>query len=135
MTTTELLIKFGDPDIIQTLSTSDKLYAGMMATVLGMGITFASLIILQFAIVLMEKLLNRPQEQTLGEEAIPATTAPLPKGPVESDNELIAVISSVIALQLKTSISNIVIRNIEKVETPSPAWNRAGILEQMSSRL
>jgi len=135
MTTTELLIKFGDPDIIQTLSISDKLYAGMMATVLGMGITFASLIILQFAIGFMEKLLNRPAKQTIREKRLPAAGAPLPEEPVASDNELIAVISSVIALQLKTSTDNIVIRNIEKIETPSPAWNRAGILEQMNSRL
>jgi len=135
MNTTELLSKFADPEIIHTLSISDKLYAGIMATILGMGITFTSLIILQFAIVFMEKLLNQPLKQTLQKPEMTASEVASPKETQETDNELIAAISSVIALQLKTSISTIVIRNIEKIEHPAPAWNRAGIVEQMNSRL
>ncbi len=141
MTTAELLAKFADPEIIQTLSLSDKLFAGLMATILGMGITFISLIVLQFAMVIMEKLLGRPAKQTVQEPVHSSAPAPSPEITTTpeiittNDNELIAVISSVIALQLKTSVSNIVIRNIEKVEDSSSAWNRTGMLEQMNSRL
>jgi len=90
---------------------------------------------LQFAIVFMEKLLNQPLKQTLQKPEMTASEVASPKETQETDNELIAAISSVIALQLKTSISTIVIRNIEKIEHPAPAWNRAGIVEQMNSRL
>ncbi|MBW2682650.1 MAG: OadG family protein [Deltaproteobacteria bacterium] len=135
MTTTELLAKFADPEIIQTLSLSDKLFAGLMATILGMGITFISLIVLQFAMVLMEKMLGRPAKQSVQKALHSSPPAPSPEVTGADDNELIAVISSVIALQLKTSVNNIVIRNIEKIEDSSSAWNRTGRLEQMNSRL
>lgn len=135
MTTTELLAKFADPEIIQTLSLSDKVFAGMMATILGMGITFVSLIVLQFAMVIMEKVLSRPVKKTVREPVHSDAPALSPEVTKTDDNELIAVISSVIALQLKTSVNDIVIRNIEKVEDSSSAWNRTGRLEQMNSRL
>lgn len=134
MTTMELLAKFADPEIIQTLSISDKLTAGLVATILGMGITFSALIILQFVMVLMEKVLKQPADvtsQPLQPQNKPDTS---PEISENSNNELVAVITTVIAQQLKTSANNIVIRNIEKVETRSSAWNSAGIVEQMDSR-
>ena len=135
MTTTELLAKFADPDIIQTLSVSDKLMAGLVATILGMGITFSALIILQFVMVLMEKVLSKPADLTSQPLQPQSKPDPSPEIAETTDNELIAVITTVLAQQLKTSVSNIVIRNIEKVETRSPVWNTAGIVEQMDSRL
>jgi sodium pump decarboxylase gamma subunit len=138
MNVTELLARFSDPDIIQSLSISDKLTAGLITTILGIGITFSALIILQFIMSWMDKILNSKKT---------APSESLPIGPVEklppagtvathqSDNELVAVIAAVIAMKLKTSVDNIVIKNIEKIDDRSPAWNRAGIMEQMNSRL
>jgi hypothetical protein len=51
------------------------------------------------------------------------------------DEEIVAAVTAAIALQLKTSVSNIVIRNIEKIEAPSSAWHKAGIAEQMNNSL
>ncbi len=135
MTTTELLAKFADPEIIQTLSISDKLTAGLVATILGMGITFSALIILQFVMVLMEKVQKKPADLTIQPPQPQSRPDPPPEVAATTDNELVAVITTVIAQQLKTPVNNIVIRNIEKVETRSPAWNAAGIAEQMDSRL
>lgn len=138
MIVTELLAKFADPDVMQSLSISNKLIAGLITTILGMGITFAALIILQFIISWMDKILNNKKAES-GHVA-----APIPitkKSPdtktrhYRDDNELIAVIASVIALKMKTSVGNIVIKNIEKIEDHSPAWSKAGIIEQMNSRL
>jgi len=135
MTTTELLAKFADPEIIQTLSMSDKLTAGLVATILGMGITFTALIVLQFVMVLMDKILKKPADQ-ISQPLQPQSTAdPSPEIAETTDNELVAVITTAIAQQLKTSASSIVIRNIEKVATRSSAWNTAGIVEQMDRRL
>ena len=138
MTVTELLASFANPDIMQSLSVSDKLQAGLITTILGMGITFTALIILQFMIAWMDKILNRKKT-----ESTPAAVPAPPKNkspdtqPEQSaldDNELVAVIASVIAMKMKTSVGNIVIKNIVKLEDRSPAWNRAGIIEQMNSR-
>jgi len=134
MNITELLAQFSDPEIIHTLSIADKLIAGLVATVLGMGITFTALIILQFVIVLMDKLSKQSRkpstEKSQADQSTKASSEPAPS----TNDELVAVISSVIALQLKKPVNNIVIRNIEKINSPSPAWNRAGIIEQMNSR-
>jgi len=135
MTTIELLAEFANPDSIHALSLSDKLFAGLFATILGMGITFAALILLQFVIVFMEKLMRNKETQagSPAETAAPAT--PPAQTSTPDNTELIAVITTVLATQLNTSPDNIVIKNIIRIEPPTPAWNRAGILEQMNSRL
>lgn len=138
MIVTELLARFADPEVMQSLSISDKLTAGLITTILGMGITFTALIILQFIISWMDKILNK--KKTAPNESIPvAPTAQQPPADTvqthRDDNELVAVIAAVIAMKLKTSVDKIVIKNIEKLDDRSPAWNRAGIIEQMNSRL
>jgi len=135
MVITELLTQFADPEVIHTLSVADKLIAGLVATVLGMGITFTALIILQFVIVLMDKFIKQPPKYGTEKLQTVKSTGPSPEPTSSTENELVAVISSVIAMQLKKPVNNIVIRNIEKIDNPSPAWNRAGIIEQMNSRL
>lgn len=136
MTTFELLKKFADPNLIQNLPVPDKLMAGLITTLLGMGITFLALIILMIIISSMDRLINRrapaPAEPETG-TAVPEQAAG--RGDLRDDNELVAVLTAVIAMKMKTSVGNIVIRNIEKIEDGSPNWNRAGIIEQMNSRL
>jgi sodium pump decarboxylase gamma subunit len=138
MTVTELLARFANPEVMQSLSITDKLFAGLITTILGMGITFTALIILQFIISWMDKILNKSSPKP-EKEAIPAipTEKPTAVEPVSSqdDSELVAVIATAIAMKMRTSVGNIVIKNIERVEDHSPAWNRAGIIEQMNSRV
>jgi glutaconyl-CoA/methylmalonyl-CoA decarboxylase subunit delta len=136
MRVTELLAGFANPDVIHTLSASDKLMAGLITTILGMGITFTALIILQFIIAWMDKILNNSVTKPAEVAAVPLKKAP-PEKKEEScldDSELVAVIASALAMKMKTSVANIVIKNIEKLDDRSPAWNRAGIIEQMNSR-
>ena len=136
MTVTELLTSFANAEAMHSLSLSDKLTAGLITTLLGMGITFAALIILQFIISWMDRILNR-QETVKAPTAIsPITTQPVTPKPenLADEKELVAVITSVIAMKMKTSAHNIVIKNIIKLDDRSPAWNRAGIIEQMNSR-
>ncbi len=133
MDTVELLRQFSDPELMKALSGTDRLMAGLITTVLGMGITFLSLIILQFVTAFMEKFAAKPEEAP---EAAAAPQAPADKAPevdLKKDEELVAVLSAAIAMQMKTSVSNIVIRNIERVEDKSPMWSRAGILENVNN--
>jgi len=138
MMVTELLARFANPDVMQSLSLLDKIWAGLITTILGMGITFTALIILQFIISWMDKILNKKktvQTKVVAVEPVSAESADSHTEPYQDDNELVAVIASVIAMKMKTSVENIVIRNIVKINDQSPAWNRAGIIEQMNSRL
>lgn len=128
---TDLLASFANPETMHALSTSDKLLAGLVTTLLGMGITFTALIILQFVTSAMEKILHREPKP----EPTPVPSPPpADKIPQTDDNELIAVISTVLATQLGTSPDKIIIRNIVPAKDTSPAWSKAGIVEQMNSR-
>ncbi len=130
----ELLSQLADPEVIHTLSASDKLLAGLATTLLGMGITFLALIVLQVVIAVMERLLNR-SGKPLPVPAPPRPAAAVAAGSATDNRELIAVITAVLANQLGTRPERIVIRNIESVHNQQPAWGRAGIIEQMNSRL
>lgn len=136
MDTIELLAKFADPEVMKTLSMSERMIAGLITTILGMGITFISLVILQFVIGLMAKLSGEKTEQKIEvvEKAVKADTASA-DADLMKDEEIVAAITTAIAVQLKTSVSNIVIRNIEKVEESTTAWSKAGIAEQMNNSL
>lgn len=135
MTTTELLATFANSDLIESLSFGDKMTAGLITTVLGMGITFSALVILLFIITWMNKLLNKTAAPVNVTPPQKTGVAPPAPSKSENDNEIVAAITTAIAMSLKTSASNIVIRNIEKIDNSSPQWNKAGIIEQMNSRL
>lgn len=136
MTSTELLKQFADPNVIHSLSIADKILGGLITTFLGMGITFIALIILQLIISWMDRLINRTSIGAAKSPAVTATPATAAdRTNLQDDQELVAVLTAVIATTMKTSVGNIVIRNIEKIEDHSPSWNRAGIIEQMNSRL
>ena len=136
MTITELLAQFANPETLKTLSLTHKLLASLVTTLLGMGITFIALILLQILISWMDKLINRtrPVEAPI---AVHTSASAKANETVASqdDNELVAVIATVIALKMKTTVDKIVIKNITKIDDRSPLWNRAGIIEQMNSRL
>jgi sodium pump decarboxylase gamma subunit len=141
MTITELLAQFANPETLKTLSFANKLLAGLVTTVLGMGITFIALIMLQVLISWMDQLINRTAARP--KKTSQKAPAPFPASEAASqletneqgdDSELVAVITAVIAMKMKTGVDNIVIKNIVKIEDRSPLWNRAGIIEQMNSR-
>lgn len=138
MTTTELMLQFSNPETLKTLSIGSKLMAGLVTTVMGMGITFIALILLQFIISWMERLAS-PGKKATPAVAKVTTSSATPKAisqtEEDDDIELTAVITAVLANHLHTTSDNIVIRNITRIEDSSPLWNRAGILEQINSRL
>ena len=133
MDTVELMAKFADPETLKTLTTMQRLTAGLITTMLGMGITFVSLVILQFVMVVLAKFtVEAPAKQQIGPEPAP-TAAVTAAANTQKDEELVAAITVALAVQLKTAASNVVIRNIRKVEDHSPVWNRVGLTEQMTN--
>ena len=137
MDTIELLSKFADPEVMLTLTAGQRLTAGLITTMLGMGITFVALVVLQFVIMLMAKLGSESKKPSPVAEKSEAAidTAPAPEEDPTKDEELVAAITTALALQLKTSVSNIVIRNIERIEEPASPWQKAGIAEHMNNYL
>lgn len=134
---TDLLTAFADPEKLKEFTTTQRLWAGLITTILGMGITFVVLIVLQFVIGLFEKLSGSEQKPTPALKPTPTAAAgKADEKPVtQSDDELVPVIAASIAMMLGTSTGNIVIRDIKKMEDTSPTWRRAGIVEQMQNRV
>ncbi|SDO80969.1 OadG family protein [Desulforhopalus singaporensis] len=138
MTATELLAQFANPSIVKGLAFSDKMTASVITTILGMGITFAALIILLFIISWTNRILHPKRAVTTSvkkfDQVAPAAPEE-PERPETDDLELVAAITASLALVLKVPPSGIVIKNIQRVEHDTPAWNRAGLVEQMNNRL
>ena len=128
-----LMAQFADPEILKNLTITQKLMASLITTMLGMGITFLALIILQIVI----GLLARFTAEKAGEE--PASFARTTAAAVQQeeqrrlDEELAAAITVALSLQIGTGVGNIVIKNIRKIEDHSPAWNRVGLAELMNN--
>lgn len=133
MDTMELMAKFADPETLKTLTATQRLSAGLITTLLGMGITFSSLIILQFVIGLLAKFSGAPRQaaEEIGPAPEPAAAAEADQR--QQDEQLVAAITVALAIQLGTAASNIVIRNIRKVEDHSPVWSKVGLAELMNN--
>ncbi|MCB2216354.1 MAG: OadG family protein [Desulfobulbaceae bacterium] len=126
MDISELLAKFGDPVTIGSLSFADKMLAGLVATVLGMGVTFLALIVLHGVIVLLGRLTDQPAvEQPTETEKEPSAEA------IGADT--VAAITAALALVLRTSPDSLVVREIKRVEDTAPAWGRVGLIERLRS--
>ncbi len=133
-----LLDKFANPELMPTLTFGEKMLATFYTTVLGMLITFTSLVLIWILTVMLSKFVQsienkgkanivevKEEPPVLKQEAVVAE---------EDDEELVAVISAAVAASLNTSIHNIVVTNIVRVNDATPSWGVAGRSEQMNSR-
>lgn len=131
----ELLVQLADPQAIKNLSFMNKMAGGLIVTFLGMGITFLALILLQGIIGLLARFTAST------EPSLELRKAPIPAKMQQEtsnkrdDDELIAVLSAAVAMKMQKSAGDIAIHHIRRIEEPTPAWNTAGILDQMNMRL
>lgn len=135
-----LLDRLRDPSV--DMSFGDKLAASLQVTVLGVVIVVLALLLLYFAINIMEKLLRDPQKSAAkASQQQPANTSTTESVEVResqqaendgNDEELVAVITAAIAASMETSTHNIVVRNIVRTADTTPAWGRAGRVEQIN---
>lgn len=125
-----------DPESIATLSGSEKTLIILFVAGLGMAVTFAVLLFLWFCIALISSILTKAENKTVKSEKIEEVPAPVQAEIVEADEdeELIAVIAAAVAASLDTSIHNIVVKNIVRVNDHSPSWAKTGRIEQMNTR-
>lgn len=137
MTINEIMEIFSNPETIHSLSFGEKLLGVGFTMLLGMGITFISLIILKGVMEVMTKVLKTKEKPVTVASSVAVPSQPEiqeieePQG----DEAVIAAITVALSAKLKTPMSNIIIRNIRRVESSQNSWNHAGIIEQMNSRL
>ncbi len=142
---------FENPETFYDLTMSEKLAGAGITALMGMGITFAILIILWGCIVLMNKILYRPKKQESASKApAPAAAAKAPAAEPATDvapaassaqenaqdeEALIAVISAAIAAYEGEGVaSNLTVRKIKRVGGLSTTWAAAGRNECIESR-
>lgn len=133
-----LLERFANPDLIQNMSLGEKFLASGIVALLGMAITFVVLMIIWGLIIIMTKFVSGSQPKKEAVKIVkPAALAPQPAATetAEDSEELIAVITAAVAASLNTATHNIVVKNIVRMPDVTPAWGRAGRVEQMNRML
>jgi sodium pump decarboxylase gamma subunit len=112
----------------------------LVVTLMGMGIVFLVLILLQYILKGMEIVFHKEKKARVEmtavteEKAVEAAAAPLLNTvAVAEDDELVAVITAAVISCLGGN-SNIIVRNIRRVDDLTPAWGKVSRTEQMAHR-
>ncbi|MBF4695600.1 OadG family protein [Fusibacter ferrireducens] len=132
----QILENFKHAETFAQMTLGDKMMATLYVILLGMGITFVALILIWALTALMSRIIRAVE----GGSKPAVTEAVAPKAPAqttvneEEDEALIAVITAAIAASLNTSMHNIIVTNITRINDETPVWGRAGRSDVMNSR-
>lgn len=120
---------------IDSMSLGERFAGSMVVTLMGVGIVFAALAILYFAIIIMQKMVNgvQPKKEVVSKPAI--VEEPVEEEDDVDNTELVAVITAAVAASLNTSTHNIIVRNITRSQDTTPSWARMGRIDQISNKL
>ncbi|MCI5593578.1 MAG: OadG family protein [Clostridiales bacterium] len=139
-----LMEQFANPTYFEGLSMGERLTGATVTMCMGLGITFAVLVILWVCIAVMAKITHRSTKAS--DSAAAPASAPAPAAaPAETpapaaetadmaDGELVAVIAAAVAAMENTVVSNLVVKKITRVSGPTNAWASAGLSECIDSR-
>ena len=119
----------------------ENIMLGIRITIIGMGITFASLYLLSLIVNILRRVCNGEKKQTVREqpvenrkpEPVQAKEEPVPVESIEQiPAEVVAVIASALAAYLDEHPAGVRIRVIRR-QFPSPfsTWSMAGRQELM----
>lgn len=139
-----LMEQFANPTYFEGLSMGERLTGATVTMCMGLGITFAVLVILWVCIAVMAKITHRStkaSDSAAAPAAAPAPAAALAETPAPAaetadmaDGELVAVIAAAVAAMENTVVSNLVVKKITRVSGPTNAWASAGLSECIDSR-
>lgn len=139
-----LMEQFANPTYFEGLSMGERLTGATVTMCMGLGITFAVLVILWVCIAVMAKVTHRSTKASdsaaapaaaPAPAAVPAETpAPAAETADMADGELVAVIAAAVAAMENTVVSNLVVKKITRVSGPTNAWASAGLSECIDSR-
>lgn len=143
MNINEIMKMFADPNNVFNLTAVERLTACLVVTILGMGITYIVLILLQYGSALMSKIVAQFELrlQSNGVESTASSSTKAEKVEIviaqaaeEDEEELIAVITAAVASLMSCSVSSIQIKNIAHIREQDQSWSRMGRIDQMASR-
>lgn len=133
-----VLERLADPQGFASMSMDEKLLATLYVAILGMGITFLVLIFLQYCIKFMSWLLNarKPKHSVVVRDSNIPLERPNPAVEPQGmdDEELIVVIAAAAAAFMGCPANRVVVRNVRQLDSGSPSWARAGLMDQMTMR-
>jgi sodium pump decarboxylase gamma subunit len=142
-----LMQKFADPELIDKLTGAEKAAGSLVTMMMGMGITFAVLMLLWGCINLLTKVLDlkdRKHEasEKLLEAVVERAVAPAPvaapaaagAAAYEDESELVAVITAAIAASIGQPASSLVMSKIRRVKGNSTTSSQAGGNDSIASR-
>jgi sodium pump decarboxylase gamma subunit len=118
---------------------SDTFAYTLIITLFGMGIVFIVLILLQYILKSMGVVFNREKKEVPGvtevleAKAVETATTQMNNTEAADDDQLVAVITAAVISCLGGK-SNIVVRNIRRVDDLTPVWGKVSRAEQMGNR-
>ena len=118
---------------------SDTFAYTLIVTLFGMGIVFIVLVLLQYILKSMELVFHREKKAVPGMtqvsevKAVETAAAQVNDAEAVDDNQLVAVITAAVISCLGGQ-SNIVVRNIRRVNDKTTAWGKVSRTEQMANR-
>lgn len=136
-----VLEQFKHKETFEAMSFSDKMLGTLYTILLGMFVTFVALVLIMYLTKLMSRIIlsldkkSQPAKPAVVQPAVAQPSAPVQVAASEEDEELVAVITAAIAASLNTSMHNIVVTNITRVNDTTPAWGKVGRNEVMASRM
>lgn len=116
---------FKVPELLKQMPIAERLINSLMVTLLGMGITFLSLIVLMFVIRIMSKALGTTKKEE-AKVVVEDKKVEKVEEVVTDDLELIAVITAAINHYSGKS-KNLVVRSYREIGNKIPDWTKAGI--------
>lgn len=130
-----LMEQFANPEFVHNMSFGDKMIGAGITTLMGMGITFAVLILLWGCISVMTKFTYRPKKGDKASQETNAAAAPsaAPAITAAADDSLIAVISAAIAAY-EGGANNYIVRKIRRISGESTVWSETGRADCIDSR-
>jgi sodium pump decarboxylase gamma subunit len=136
-----VLERFTHADTFAQMELGEKLLATGYVIILGMGITFVALILIWALTSLMSKMIQSLENKNSVAKVKSQPVAPVKSEPAAAvivdetdDGELIAVITAAIAASLNTSMHNIRVSNIRRINDATPVWGKSGRNEVMNTR-
>lgn len=138
----DIISQFANPETMLQMSTGQKVIAGLIVTVLGMGVTFVALILLSWISKLMSLIVRGSEKKESVMRGGKSNVSPSSEVSAtedssigtEDEEELIAVITAAIAASLGRSTSEIVVTNIRRTGDATPVWGQMGRQQQMINR-
>lgn len=125
----------------QGLTLGEALSTGGLVTGLGLLIVFAVLIILMLVLYLFKVIFYKDPNKA-SKSNTEAVVAEAPRVTVQAaaeeavdDDELIAVLTAAVAASLNTSTYNLRIKSYRRVNSNTPAWNKAGVNETINNKI